>query len=175
MILSEEDKKILCEKLDLVLSNLTDFDLKVSQLRADFMNYTKTFLSHHFTLESKEKKEEFEKNKETQLVSYSEKMNDLNQLLQKSKLKLYVIKNQEQCNKHKVKNIMEEVQTNFINLITLLKDEISESKIPLSFIMINLEKKEDSADKLAKVDNKNQKFLSNQEIKKQENVVLHAY
>lgn len=133
------------------------------------MNYTKTFLNHHFALEEAEKKEELLKEKDTYLVSYSEKMNDLNQLLQKYKLQLYVLKNKEKCS-YKTLNMINDVQTNFISLVSLLRDEISESKIPLSFIMINLNEKEEIVKDFSK--NQNQKFLSKEDIKKKGNVIL---
>jgi len=140
--LTENEKNAICEKLDNILSNLTDFDIRVSQLRTDFMNYTKTFLNHHVSLESPEKKEEFLIEKDKNLVEYSGKMNDLNQLLQKYKLDIYLLKDKEQC-PSKLKIILNEVQTNFINLMSILKDEIKESKIPLSFIMISFQENDD--------------------------------
>lgn len=124
------------------MSKLTDFDIKVSQLRAEFMNYTKKFLNHHYTMDSPDKNLDIVKEKDGYLVSYSEKMNDLNQLLQKYKLEIYVLKKKDQCPK-KIINMLNEVETNFLNLITIIKDEIKESKIPLSFIMINFQEKND--------------------------------
>lgn len=127
---------------------MTDFDIKVSQLRADFMNYTKKFINHHYSKEKPEIKEELTKEKHDYLVSYSEKMNDLNHLLQIHKLEIFVLKNKDQC-PNKIKVILNEVQTNFLNLITIIKDEIKESKIPLSLLMINFQEKEDSSAKAA--------------------------
>ena len=145
--LNEEEKNKLCEKLDSILSKLTDFDIKVSNLRADFMNYSKMFLNHHYTKDNQKNNEEITKEKDDYLVSFSEKMNDLNQLLQKYKIEIYVLKNKDQC-PSKIKNMLNEVQTNFLNLIAIIKDEIKESKIPLSFIMINFEEKENKGAKL---------------------------
>ena len=136
----KSEKKKLCKQLENILGNLTDFDIKVSQLRADFMNYTKTFLNHHYSRENKTDKEKYLKEKDIEIVSYSNKMNDLNQLLQKYKLDMYLLKDQKNCN-NKVKNILTEVQTNFINLITIMKREINDSGIPISFVMINLYEK----------------------------------
>lgn len=178
--LSEEEKlkhDKLCAQLDLILSNLTDFDIKVSQLRTNFMNYTKAFLNSHFSLETPEKREELLKEKDDYLVSYSEKMNDLNQMLQKYKLELYVIKNKDKC-ENKNKNILNDVQTNFINLINLLRDEIKETKIPISFIMINLNSEKEKTNNnnknsIEKENNsKKEKEKSQLEEMEKENVIL---
>lgn len=172
--LSEEEKNKLCEKLDALLAKLTDFDIKVSQLRTDFMNYTKKFLNHHYSIDKPEKKEEMTKEKDDYLVSYSEKINDLNQLLQKYKLEIYVLKNKEQC-PSKIKIILNEVQTNFLNLITIIKDEIKESKIPLSFIMINFQEKEDLENKASDANNRLKELMNKnqkEEMEDKGNVII---
>ncbi len=97
-------------------------------------------------METPEKREELKNEKDRFLVSYSEKMNDLNQALQKHKLELYVVKDREKCS-NKNKNIMNDVQTNFINLLNLLKDELKETKINISFIMINLNSEKEESNK----------------------------
>jgi len=102
------------------------------------MTYNKKFLYVHYSLLSQEQIDEISREKEYKLISFFEKLNNLNQQLQKHKLEIYVLKIIEQF-PNKIKNILNEIQTNFINLITLLNNEIKEAKIPLKILLIDLE------------------------------------
>lgn len=132
--LSDSSKMSICKKLEILLGNLTDFDISVSKLREDFMSYTKK------NLNEKNKTEELANNKTSYLVSYSEKMNDLNHTLQKFRLEIFSYPNKEQCT-NKASNRLEDVHSNFVNLVKLFNHELGESKVPVSFLMINLEEK----------------------------------
>jgi len=132
------------------------------------MKYTQKFLNNHYTKEKPEKKEDVSQEKDDYIVSYSGKMNDLNQLLQKYKLEVYVLKKKENC-PSKIKSILNEVQKNFFNLITIIKEEIKESQIPLSFIMINFQEIEDSGAKASDSNNfLNDSFNNSMSNKKEE-------
>jgi len=101
------------------------------------MNYTKQYLKKNLQMEDPKIKEKILEEKEKSLVDYSKKMNELNSLLQQYKIELYQLKNKEEC-KNKSKNLIKDVETSFLSLFSLLKDELKDSKIEVSFIMINL-------------------------------------
>ena len=136
--MNPEEKKKICKQLDDIISKLTDLDIRVSKVRSGFMTYTKQYLKTNLQMEKDpKKKEQIIKEKENSLIEYSKKMNELNSLLQQYKLELFQLKNTEECS-NKSKNLINDVETSFLNLFSLLKDEIKDSKIKVSFIMINL-------------------------------------
>merc|ERR1711957_435366 len=135
--LTAEEKKKNCKSLNDIIGNSTDFDINVSKLRTDFMTYTKQFLKKSLQMEDEKNKQKILEEKETSLLNYSKKMNELNGLLQQYKLELYQLKNKEEC-ENKSKNYIKDIETSFLSLFGLLKDEMKDSKIEVSFIMINL-------------------------------------
>ena len=101
------------------------------------MNYTKQFINVNLELEAPEKREKIREEKEKSLLEYSKKMNELNGLLQEYKLELFQLKNKEKC-PIKSKNLINDIQTSFISLFSLMKDELKESNIEVSFMMIDM-------------------------------------
>lgn len=137
LTLSGGEKKKICEEFDRIISNLTDFDIRVSKLRSDYLNYTKQYINVNLQTENPDNRERIKNEKEKSLFEYAEKMNELNGLLQQYKMELFQLKNMEKCPK-KSKNLMNDVETSFLSLFDLMKDELKESKIEISFLNINI-------------------------------------
>jgi hypothetical protein len=126
--------------LDDIIGKITDFDIKVSKLRSDFMKYTKQYLKKNLKIEDPKIKTKIFEEKEICLIDYSKKINELNSILQQYKLELFELKNKEKC-QNKSKNLISGVESSFLSLFSLLKDEMKESKFDVSLIVINLNDK----------------------------------
>jgi hypothetical protein len=111
------------------------------------MKYTKQYLNKNLKLNDQNFDKKIFEEKESCLVDYSKKINQLNSILQQYKLELYELKNKEQC-KNKSKNLINDVETSFLSLFSLLKNEMRDSKFDVNLIVINLNDRENKKSKL---------------------------